>query len=244
MNNFHEINKRFELIKKRGFIKSNYSDSGGAGKMFETLLGKKLDNKSLPDFENIEIKTTIKCNKYPITLFSCCPIKEKYTTLDTIQYLLYNYGYNKNSICKALMINIKDGKIKYCKNGFGFMIKVSYKWEKVFLLIFYKGKILDKSISWNFSDIKDKVTEKMLNLVYIKYLKNITHSDIYYYYYQMDYYILKTFSKVMDAIKHGIISVSLNISSTSGNLRYHGINFVINEKDLSYIYDKIDIICK
>ena len=66
-DDFIEFKSKFNLIKQRGYIKSLYKDNGGAGKMFETLLNKKLDNKSLPDFKNIEIKTTTGLNKYPIT---------------------------------------------------------------------------------------------------------------------------------------------------------------------------------
>ena len=46
METFIELNKILNDIKNKGFIKQEYLDSGGAGKMLEKLLGKKLDNKS------------------------------------------------------------------------------------------------------------------------------------------------------------------------------------------------------
>lgn len=236
---FLEIVYKFNFIKRKGYIKSIYNDCGAAGKMFETLLDKKLDNKRLPDFNSIEIKTITNSSRYPVTLFSCLPVKEGYTSSETIKYLLNNYGYNKEDNCKCLMINIKDGKIKYCKNGFGFMIKVSHKWKKIYLCIFYKNKIFDTSIHWNFEEIYNIFDIKLKRLVCIKYAQNITHSDKLFYYYRINCYVLKSFDDVLLAIKNGIITINLNFSVSNGIIKYHGINFVIYENDLSFIYNKI-----
>lgn len=236
---FSELIYKFTLIKQRGFVKSLYNDNGAAGKMFETLLNKKLDNKRLPDFKSIEIKTLTNSNKYPITLFSCLPSKEGYLSNEVMEYLLNNYGYDKDKNCKCLMINVKDGKIKYCKNNFGFMIKVSYKWEKIYLCIFHRNKIFDTSIHWNFNEIRNIFNIKLKHLVCVKYMQNITHSDKMFYYYRINCYILKSFDDVISAIKKGIITVSFNLSISNRCVRYHGINFVIYEQDLLSIYNKI-----
>ena len=236
---FLDIKNKFISIKEKGYIKSIYDDCGAAGKMFETLINKKLDNKQIPDFGTIEIKTVSISNKFPITLFSCSPARADCTQSEAINYLLNNYGYNINSSCKCLMINIKDGKIKYCKNKFGFMIKVSYKWKRIFLCIFYNNKICDTSIYWKFEKIENIFYNKLNRLVCIKYIKNITHSDNFFYYYDMNCYTLKSFDSVLQAIKNNVITINLNISMNDGILRYHGINFVIDEKDLPIIYNKL-----
>lgn len=236
---FLDIQKKFFSIKRKGFIKSIYNDCGAAGKMFETLINKKLDNKQMPDFGTIEIKTILKSNKFPITLFSCAPSKNDCTQSETVNYLIDNFGYNTNSSCKCLMINVRDGKIKYCKNKFGFMIKVSYKWKRIFLCIFYNNKIYDTSIYWSFEKIEDIFFKKLNRLVCTKYIKNITHSDNLFYYYDINCYSLKSFDEVLEAIKNNIITINLNISINNGILRYHGINFVIYEKDLPIIYNKL-----
>ena len=236
---FSELIFKFTIIKRKGFVKSLYYDSGAAGKMFETLLNKKLDNKCLPDFESIEIKTLSNSNKYPITLFSCLPVKNGYTPGKVIEYLLNNYGYNKDIDCKCLMINVKDGKIKYCKNKFGFMIKVSNKWKKIYICIFYKNKIFDTSIHWNFNEIHNIFNTKLKHLVCVKYIQNITHSDKMFYYYNINCYVLKSFDDVLFAIKKGIITINFNFSISNGIVKYHGINFVIYENDLPFIYKKI-----
>ena len=63
METFIELNKILNDIKNKGFIKQEYLDSGGAGKMLEKLLGKKLDNKSKPDYKDVELKVSNKNTK-------------------------------------------------------------------------------------------------------------------------------------------------------------------------------------
>lgn len=238
-DDFIEFKSKFNLIKQRGYIKSLYKDNGGAGKMFETLLNKKLDNKSLPDFKNIEIKTTTGLNKYPITLFSCTPSKSTYSSEKVLEYLINNYGYNVSNNCKCLMINIQENKIKYCKNKYGFMIKVSYKWKKIYLCIFYNRRIFDTSIYWHFNDIKNIFDKKLKYLVCVRYHNRIINNEKYFYYERSYCYCLKNFEDIIFAIKQGIISINLNLSISNGILRYHGINFVIYENDLEKIYNVI-----
>lgn len=238
-NDFLEIIKIFEKIKKKGYIKSLYVDNGAAGKMFEVLIDKKLDNKCLPDYKNIEIKTSIESDKYPITLFSCVPLKKNYSSYETLLYLIDNYGYITSNCCKALMINVKEGKIKYCKNHFGFMLKVSYKWKRIFLCIFHKNKIYDTSIYWKFDDIYSVFSTKLSKMVCINYKKKIIHSDKFFYYHNMHCYKLKSLDDIIFAIKNNIITINLNFSLFCGKLKYHGINFVIYEKDLNNIYNLI-----
>lgn len=238
-NEFMELKSEFNLIKQKKYIKSIYKDNGSAGKMFETLLNKKLDNKQLPDFKNIEIKTTAGSDKYPISLFSCCPSKKNYSNNETLLYLINRYGYILHENCKCLMINVQENKIKYCKNGYGFMIKVSYKWKKIYLCIFYNRKIFDTSIYWTFDDIKNIFNKKMRQLACVKYNQKIINSNKYFYYHTLNCYFLKSFDDIIFALKNGIISINFNLLMNNEVFRYHGINFVIYEKDLLSIYNKI-----
>jgi hypothetical protein len=101
METFIELDKILKEIKNKGYIKLEYLDSGGAGKMLEKLLGKKLDNKSKPDYKDVEIKVSNKKAKYPISLISIIP-KNK-INLNTIEYLVKNYSHNgcfDNNKCK------------------------------------------------------------------------------------------------------------------------------------------------
>lgn len=66
---FDYLRNLFNDIKARRYIESCYYDSGAAGKMFEILINKQLDNKCAADFFEIELKVSSVNSKYPITLF-------------------------------------------------------------------------------------------------------------------------------------------------------------------------------
>lgn len=72
-DSFNYLEKLFCDIKSRKYIESMYYDSGAAGKMFECLINKKLDNKCTADFMGIELKVSSMNSKFPITLFSSFP---------------------------------------------------------------------------------------------------------------------------------------------------------------------------
>lgn len=237
---FKQLEKLFLDIKSMRYIEAQFNDCGAAGKTFEKLINKDLDNKQLADFLGIEIKVSSFINKYPITLFSLFPESYNKTSEESIRCLISNYGYSNNSFIKKLAINVKCNKIKYCKNRFGFMLKISYKWKKIYLCVFHKNKVIDTSFSWSFKKLYIIFEKKLKYLAYVTYFQKRIYSKRYFYYYDMIFYILKSYGSFIKAIEDGIISVSFNISLDYSNiLRYHGVNFVIYYKDFNYIYDKI-----
>ncbi len=129
METFIELDRLLKEIKNNGYIKLEYLDSGGAGKMLEKLLGKKLDNKSRPDYKEVEIKISNKKTKYPISLISIIP-KNK-INLNTIEYLVKKYSHNgcddnsKNN--KYLNGNVNTQEIKYVNRKTGFKLEIDKK---------------------------------------------------------------------------------------------------------------------
>ena len=210
-DNFKYLKNLFYGIKSRKFIESKYYDSGAAGKMFEILINKQLDNKCAADFFEIELKVSSVNSKYPITLFSSFPKIYNKSFEDSIVYLISNYGYSCDNDVKKLSICVKSNKIKYCKSGYGFMLKVSYKWNKIYLCIFYKNKITCTKFYWSFEQLY-KIFENKLKNPYL----------------------------LIKAIEEGVIVINFNmILYGSNNIRYHGVNFAISYNNFHYIYEKI-----
>lgn len=238
INNYENFLKIFNRIKNQGFVKSQFYDSGAAGKTFETLLNKKLDNKQLPDYGDIEIKTVMDNSKYPISLFSCSISKANNNSNDSILYLINNYGYDIDYNYKALRINVKCDSIKYCKNGFGFMIKVSTRLRKIYLFVFHRGKLIDMSLHWNFDELNYIFEKKLKKLICVKYDKMTLGGMKYFSYHDFDYFELQSFAKIIEAIKNNIITISFNLNKKNKSLDYHGINFVIHYNNLKNIYNK------
>lgn len=238
---FDYLRNLFNDIKARRYIESCYYDSGAAGKLFENLINKQLDNKCFADFFGIELKVSSPYNSYPITLFSSFPKIYNKSFEDSISYLITNFGYTCDNGIKKLSINVKSNKIKYCKSGYGFMLKVSYKWKKIYLCVFYKNKIICTKFYWSFEQLYEIVENKLKNLAYISYMQKNINGEKYINYCDMIFYRFKKPIFLIKAIEDGIISINFNIVLYSlDNIRYHGVNFVIYYKDFSFIYEKIN----
>ena len=239
-DNFKYLKNLFYGIKSRKFIESKYYDSGAAGKMFEILINKQLDNKCSADFFEIELKVSSVNSKYPITLFSSFPKIYNKSFEDSIVYLISNYGYSCDNDVKKLTICVKSNKIKYCKSGYGFMLKVSYKWNKIYLCIFYKNKITCTNFYWSFEQLYKIFENKLKNLAYITYIQKEINGKKYIYYNDLIFYKLKNPYLLIKAIEEGAIVINFNmILYGSNNIRYHGVNFAISYNNFHYIYEKI-----
>lgn len=239
-DNFKYLKNLFYDIKSRKFIESIYYDSGAAGKMFEILINKQLDNKCTADFFEIELKVSSVNSKYPITLFSSFPKIYNKSFEDSIVYLISNYGYSCDNEVKKLAICVKSNKIKYCKSGYGFMLKVSYKWNKIYLCIFYKNKITCTKFYWSFEQLYKIFENKLKYLAYITYIQKEINGKKYIYYNNLIFYKLKNPYLLIKAIEEGVIVINFNvILHGSNNIRYHGVNFAISYNNFHYIYEKI-----
>ena len=208
--------------------------------MFEILINKQLDNKCAADFFEIELKVSSVNSKYPITLFSSFPKIYNKSFEDSIVYLISNYGYSCDNDVKKLSICVKSNKIKYCKSGYGFMLKVSYKWNKIYLCIFYKNKITCTKLYWSFEQLYKIFENKLKNLAYITYIQKEINEKKYIYYNDLIFYKLKNPYLLIKAIEEGVIVINFNmILYGSNNIRYHGVNFAISYNNFHYIYEKI-----
>ena len=87
------LKNKFYTIKNLGWVKSLRKGSTGIGYTFESLLGKKEDTLTLPDFNGIEIKSHRKNSKSYITLFNYNPIGES--------------SYELKRIFNIIVLNIK-----------------------------------------------------------------------------------------------------------------------------------------
>lgn len=244
METFIELDKILKEIKNKGYIKLEYLDSGGAGKTLEKLLGKKLDNKSNPDYKEVEIKVSNIKTKYPISLISITP-KNK-VKVNTIEYLIKNYSHdgcmdnNKNN--KYLNGNICAKEIKYVNRKTGFKLEINKSENRLYLLIIQNRKIINKNIYWDLNEVEDRIEHKMKYLIIIttetRKINNVTHCI----YKDVTYYKLKSFYFFKEALESGIINVSFNIKIDKNNkITYHGIRFCINTKDITNIYTKVHV---
>ena len=66
--NIRKLYRKFNEIRKMGYVKSVRNGSTGIGATFEYLLGKEEESFEIPDYYGIEIKTKRAYSKSYITL--------------------------------------------------------------------------------------------------------------------------------------------------------------------------------
>lgn len=236
------LKEKFKKIKSMEYVKSIRGGNGGIGITFEYLIGKEEDNESKPDFFGIEIKTKRSYSKSNIGLFNMNP---KGATDNVSKYLRDLYGYRdvKDYKLKRLNAIVNAKSLEKVGTRYLFKLKVDRNKEKVYLCILDNYlNVLDKSVYWEFVDIKERLYKKLKVLSLIKAWPIRLNGFEYYKYYKMNIYMLKGFDEFIDLLESGKIKVLFKIGNNYTKEKYgevdsHGIGFVIKEEDLKELYE-------
>ena len=243
-NDIIDLLKKFQEIKKMGFVQSQRCGTTGIGYTFESLINKPEENFEMPDYNSIEIKTKHKYSKGYITLFNANPDGD---ILFPIDRLLNNFGYYDkiNPLYKKFNMSIYSNK--WTKIGMNRRMKLKINDAKINLLaVDYNFNNLNTEISWSFDIVKEKLERKNRILALVKAeCKTINKID-YFKYYDIKFYKLKGFDQFINLIKDGTIRITFKISffksgKRKGQIHNHGTGFDINEKDLLKLYEPIEV---
>lgn len=241
-DNFCMLKNRFDRIKDMGWVKSLRKGPTGVGYTFESLIGKGEDACALPDFNGIEIKTHRRLSKSDICLFNYNPIGESSYEL---MRLYDNYGFRsvKNKSIKVLNTSVYCDWIRDVGINYKFCLKVDYKCEKIFLVVFDRiGNFVEKKSFWEFSVLREKLYNKMNYLAYIEAYSKFSGDVEYFRYNDLKFYKLKDFDTFIDLLSRGKIRVTFKVGVYTegprcGEINSHGTSFSIKSSDLSLLYD-------
>ena len=166
-NDIIELNKKFIEIRNQGLIESLRNGSTGFGYTFESLIEKKEDQESKPDFKSVEIKCSLYHTKKPITLFCLAP--ERDGSIAT-RYIFEKYSFYKldDYIQRRCFYYMVYNNTKYEIYNTKFNLKVDYLNRKVIMQAFKNDKLIEDICYWTFQNIEQVMLEKM------KYLALIT----------------------------------------------------------------------
>ena len=244
-NNFYTLKKEFERIKSLNYIKGVNNNKNASGFTFEEELKSTSGDLCIPDFNNIEIKVLRNYDYASITLFASAP--DGNIPLAT-QWLTENYGVaipefdGMNSlICKL------SGNKAFALNSYKFLIKIDYEECKVILKIYdAKNNLVNNDIYWDFDTLENKLKSKLSYLAIVNSKKKIINSCNYYAYTDLKCYKLKSFSTFLKLLSIGIVTLNIKTGVYKsglhkGKFHDHGISFCINRKDISKLFDTIDI---
>jgi len=236
--NLQKLRKEFNKIKEQGLIKSLRPGTTGVGYTFETLLNKKEDSESKPDYFGIELKTKLGYSKSPLNLFNCIPLRNGRSAI--------NYIFNTYSIFKLNNKNIKFFEREiyntsiYKNYKITFRIKINYYTQQIILKSYMNNEFIEDVAYWDFVTVEKKLKTKMNYLAIIEAYPYKYKNILYYKYLKMTTYKLKGFLEFLKLIEDDKIFVEFYlIKHLNNKIENHGVTFRIKSKNIEKLYTKL-----
>lgn len=247
MNEYKKLINEFKKIAGKRWITAINNTSNGVGLTFESLLNKQPDSMFFPDYYGIEIKCTTRFSRYPITLFSKSFDGPTFYEMNRIvnKYGTFDYKYKD---MKILMSSLKTNELVHVNNQFYFELKINKENEKLYINIYDNSKVLIENLPYiNFSTLKEYLELKLSNLAIVYASKKRIDNNIYYRYYKICIYKLKSFEKFIELIENNIIKVSIigrisRSGSEEGRQRNKNILFQIPKENIDDLFNKVTLI--
>ncbi|MHA1771739.1 MAG: MvaI/BcnI family restriction endonuclease [Candidatus Thorarchaeota archaeon] len=151
-----ELTRRIEKIRDVGWIRSYRSGDTGVGHTMEGLLGLQETNVALPDWGLLEIKTTRRDSKTPITLISKAPKLHQYKSRTEF---MQTHGYWDDKRKRQALYITLDA---ISENSRHWKMIVDRNSERI--LFSHHNEIV---ASQDFQSLEEKLLKKVSNLVLI-----------------------------------------------------------------------------
>lgn len=243
--NIIKLQKEFEKIKQKGYIKGVCNNFSAIGRTFENELKLSENTFSIPDYYGIEIKTRRAYSKSYITLFTAVPDGED---LFEVERLKETYGWpcKKDRNYKVLYIEAFGNKLNFAGIKYQYKIDVSKREQKVYLSIFDRyNNLVERKVYWSFDYLKEKLINKLQYLAIVNAWTNKIENWNYFKYYKMGIYKLKDFDSFINLIENGIIKIIIKIDIHLDEKYYgktydHGCGFAIEEHNILKLYNTIN----
>lgn len=155
---FRDIQGKYVPVK-------NSANDGSRGDALEKCYGKEVDNKSMPDLGLWELKTRLKKTSSLVTLFNKAPTKNNELRK------LYGWDDVKNGIpFKRLNATLTVGSfIKSDAMEHRITLEVNEEEDELRIVVQdLEGRVIsDDDHVWNLTDLKNKVEQKIKNLIIV-----------------------------------------------------------------------------
>lgn len=242
-NDIDILKNEFLRVRNMGLVKSMRDGSTGIGYTFESLLNKKEDQESKPDFRSIELKCKLGYSKTPLSLFNCAPQRKGMPAIDYIFNKYNHYRFNNKNDCKIFSVKIfSNYAIKI--NEYEFKLKVDYYKQCVILQSFYNGEYLEDVCYWSFKVLENKLKIKLSIMAIIYGYPYKFNDKVYYRYMSMKIYKLRGFFEFLRLIETDKIFIHFHlkeIKDKDGNsiIDNHGVCFKIRKEHISKLFYRI-----
>ena len=146
LKNIQNLQKEFQKIKQKGYIRGITNDYSSIGRTFEQELQLPENTFSIPDYYGIEIKTRRAYSKSYITLFNAVPDGENLFEIERLKEA-YGYPYKKDRNYKVLYIEVYGNKLNFGGIKYQYKLDVSRSEQKIYLTVYNRyNEILERNI--------------------------------------------------------------------------------------------------
>lgn len=245
-NELKKLQKEFERISKKGYIKGIYNSLSSIGRTFENELNLPMNKEPVPDYNGIEIKTRRTYSKSPMTLFSAVPDGEVPLEVERLKNT-YGYPYKKDRRYKVLYFDAYGNKLSFGGMKYQYKLDIDRTKKRIYLCVYNrKGELIERKAFWSFKYLETRLMTKLEYLAIINVWPNKINGWNYFKYYKINYYKLKGFDIFLRLLENGTIKLNFKVDIYLDEANYgktydHGCAFRIKEEDIIQLFNKISI---
>ena len=221
-----ELKRKVEKLRDLGWVRSYRKGNTGVGHTMEGLLGYGENNIALPDWGLLEIKTTRRNSSTPITLFSKTP---KLVPGLGRKVLVEKHGYWDD---KQQRQALYTGFNAISENSLGWKMVVD-RGANTIRFTHHKEIVASQDPE----SLKEKIAEKVLNLVLIIADRKRDGKDEYFQYNEAYLLVGANHERLLDLIEAGDMTFHWRMHlKESGTVRDHGPAYRMLESKLPKLY--------
>ena len=244
MNTFKMLDKMFQEIQNKGYIKAVNNNKNSAGPTLENELGTTGGDFNIPDFYDIEIKAIREYYAAEFDLFNSRPDGRYY---NASQWLSEEFGYPDKTFKSVKVFKGDVYASKICPIGlfYHFQLDVNEIEKRIYLKVFnYKYEFINNDIYWDFDTLKEKLERKLKKLAIFSFKRIEKDGYLYFKYYDVKKYELKGFDQFIECIKNGVIYVTFKTGvykngKYAGKFTDHGTSFRIAKNNINKLFYRI-----
>jgi len=223
-----ELKRKLQAMSQLGWIRSSRSGDTGVGHTLEGLLGYGEKNLFLPDWGEVEVKTTRADSSTPITLLSKSPTLVE--RLDR-RSLVRRHGYwDPARQRQALYVTIDA----VAPNSQGWIMKINEELDRIEFL--HRGELVAYQ---DVTELSRKLEEKVSNLVLIIAERKREEKTEFFRY--AEAYLLgnAAIDRLLTLLQTGVITFDWRMHlKDTGAVRDHGAVYRIAERNLHKLYTR------
>lgn len=228
-------------IKDRWFpiydeIDGRVAGDGYKGELFESLLGKKIDNVSRPDFGTIEVKTKSRRSSSLVTLATKAPTN----TLSLRD--LYGREVSHDDSAKFKRLSMTFGATGWTNTkvySYNFRVVVDRISKKIFIQIrdLDNNTISTDEYYWDFEVVQKIIEAKLSHIAFVQHESKIEDNIQFIKYSNVSFITSLTWESFLNALEAGKIRVDIRMGAYKtgkniGKLHDHGTGFRISQSNL------------